>query len=445
MAEMQGNLIMARMWKHLQETFCSFWSDKETTRIVLLLVATQIVAILCGVTIFPHGFQYVHNNILHKLMVWDGARYLLIGEHGYTWNQAFCEKHYCEIAFFPLQGMLDRAIFSIFFSTLGINAVFAFIILLSWIFGLLSIFYFARLARTIMEQGAKNAIFLFAFYPGSVFFLMGYPTGLISILGIMAVLSALQGHWWRTALWIGIGTATAPTIVFVGFPIGVFYLIQNFKKNQPISFLLSIPVWAILALSGLLLFVVYQYFTFGTTLAFIEAQEAWGTTPGFLEKINRLITPGWYLGYYREVIAWINIAYHKPVTGYGVGAFALQGQVLHLSDFFELECQSIVNLLFLFLGWAGVILCWFFCFGKKNKYLLCAIGFCVIAGYMWFVGAAGMSMQSTIRLIFPALAIFIGLGGITAKFKILEFWLFPLFVGLTFMHTAYVVSGYVVI
>lgn len=422
-----------------------FRSDKETSRVVLLLVVTQCLAILCGLTIFPHGYQYIQGSISHKLISWDGARYLEIGEQGYSWNAAFCIKHYCNIAFFPVQGLLDKAILFVFLPVFGANTAQLFIVFLSWLLGLASIFLFARLARFVMGHGAKNAIFLFAFYPGSVFILMGYPVGLIMILSILAVHYALQNLWWRAALCIGIGTATSAVMVFVGFAIGIYYLFYQLKKDKLYFSLIKISAWAVLALSGLLLFMLYQYYKFGTFTAFIVAQQAWGDVPDFAVKMQRLLTPAWYLGYYHTVLTWVAMASHHPVDSRGVGGFELQGQILHISDFIELEIQSLFNLLFLAITISGTILSWFFCIDKRAKYLLCSLGACVVFGYLWFQGAAGTNMQSTIRLIFPALSMFIGWGGLSNKFKTLEYWLFPLFVVFTFSCVVYEVSGYILI
>lgn len=427
------------------KTAAFFRSEKDTTRVVLLLVVTQCIAILCGLTVFPHGYQYIHGDISHKLISWDGLHYLQIGEQGYSWNEAFCIKNDCNIAFFPMQGLFDKAILFVFSPVFGANAARFFIILTSWLLGLVSIFFFARLARFVMGHSAKSAIFLFAFYPGSVFILMGYPVGLIMILSILAVHFSLQNLWWRAALCIGIGTATSPVMVFVGFPIGIYYLFYELKNDKFYYSPIKIAAWAILALSGLLLFMAYQYYKFGTFTAFIVAQQAWGGASDSALKIQRLLTPSWYLGYYRTVLTWINFASHHPVNGLWMDGFKIQGQVLHLTDFIELLAQSIFSLVFLLIAVLGTILSWFFCGDKRARYILCSVGACVVLGYLWFQAAAGMNIQSTIRLVFPALSIFIGWGGFSNKFKTIEYWLFPLFVIFTFLSLAWEVSGYNVI
>lgn len=430
---------MNNVWTIYSKSAAFFRSEKETTRIVLLLVVTQCLAILCGSTIFPHGYQYLPGSILHKLITWDGQHYLQIGQQGYSWNEAYCTKNYCNIAFFPLQALLDKAALFIFSSTFGMKGALAVIVLVCWLFGLASIFLFARLARSVMGHGAKNAIFLFAFYPGSTFTLMGYPEGLMMILSILAVHFSVQNLWWRAALCIGIGTATSPAMVFVGLPIGIYYFFYELKSDKLYYSPIKIAAWAVLALSGLFLFMGYQYYKFGTFTAFIIAQQAWGVAPDFAVRIQRLFTPAWYLAYYHTVMVWIDVASHYPINGLWMNGFALQGQVLHMSDFFEFVIQSLSNLLFLLIAALGTILSWFFCSNKRAKYIVCSVGACVVFGYLWFQVA---NMQATIRLLFPALSIFIGWGGLSNKFKTLEYWLFPLFVVFTFFSLACVMSGY---
>lgn len=427
---------MREYGRRLKAFFCA---DQQTLKIVGFVVILQVLGIIAGLTIFPHGYAYQHVPLFQKLVTWDGAQYMTIATHGYNGDTNYCALHYCNIAFFPLQGMIDKVIIFIF----GLRASFFFIFLVSWCLGLLSIFFFARLARDILADHARNAIFLYALYPAASFYLMGYPVGLLSILIILAWHTAIQGKWWQAALCVGIGSATAPMMVFIGLPVGVYYLFHQLRHGKfPLS-VVQISGWAVLSLSGLILFMIFQYFAFGSALAFIIGQQPWGGGhPSFMMKIERLITFRWYLGFYNETIGWalqnniqlINIPPHSPIL--------FQNIIMHPADFFEFIFQSVANLVFFALALAGVVLAWFFCKPMNAKIIICASGCCALLGYMWFMLATNQGMTSTIRLIFPAVSMFFGLGGIASRFKELEYVLFPTFTLCSFIEVAYVVSGF---
>lgn len=427
--------------KKLNGNLLYFYSDKQTILIVAFVISIQILAILVGTSLFLPGYSHNDGNIFNRLLAWDGKWYLAIGSHAYVWNQAYCTQHYCQIAFFPLQGVIDK----FFLALLGHNGAVIGIIISSWIFGILSIFYFAKLARSVMGGGAKNAIFLYAFYPGSVFFLMGYPVGIFSIFIILALHYAIKDRWWLSAFFLGLASSAAPTSVFVGFPIGLYYLNKKAFDLKAQPFLINAVGWAGLALSGLILFMFYQYLAFGDATAFITAQAAWGGVISVREKLSHLLNLNWYLYNYRVSTNNFTIAYHKIIAQHNGTSIFVSGENVHMRDFVEMILQSTLNIVFFVLGIMGIVLAWFFVEGRKSRQLICAAGLSVFLGYMWFLLASLMSMQSTIRLLYPAMAIFMGLGGFSYKFKIFEYILYPFFVVCTFFEIAFVVSGYIVI
>lgn len=417
-------------------------ANRQVLAMIALLIAVQIVGIWLGLNFFPHGFGYTEGGVFSKLVSWDGRDYLAVAMHGYTWNKVYCVEngHFCNIAFFPGQALIDKLILFVFGTYYGVATA-----LLSLVYGIISIFCFFRLAHMVMGQGARNATFLFALYPGSTFYLMGYPTGLISILIILAISRAIKNQWWESALYLGIGSAVAPTIIFVGLPLGVLFLVEHFKKNGIPLFLLNIAGWAALALSGLLLFMLYQYITFGDATAFITSQQAWGGNFSYVFKIHLLMTLKIYLFYYHEATAWYKAAYQSMIHGHYNDVIPHDGMSCHISDYVYFLWLSLVNIVFFAIGWIGIILAWFFCTGRRIKYLVCASGCCVLLGYMWFTVAGDWNMESTIRLIFPAMALFIGWGGLLNKFKLLEYTFFPFFVVISLLQTACLVAGYAVV
>lgn len=432
-------LPIEKYGRQLKDFFCA---DQQTLKIVYFLIILQALGVVAGLIMFPHGYAYLHKSLFEKLIAWDGQQYISIADQGYHGDLAYCAQHYCNIIFFPIQGLIDKVFIFIF----GPHLSFFFIFLSSWCFGLISIFLFARLARTIMGDRARNAIFLYALYPASTFYLMGYPTGLLSIFVILTLHKTLEGKWWQSALYVGLGTATAPVMAFVGLPVGIYYMVYQFRHGRPLWFLPNIAGWAALALSGLILFMIYQYFMFGSAFDFITGEQAWGKEhPPFMATIERLTSIQWYLAYYNATIRWalqnnirlINIPPHDVIV--------FQNMSMHPADFFELIFQSSTNVLFFILAWVGVISCCFFCRPLNAGLLICASGCCALFCYMWFMLATEMNMTATIRVIFPAIAMFIGLGGLSSRFKELEYMLFPVFTLVSFIEVAYVVSGFYVI
>lgn len=425
--------------KPLKSACLVVWSDKQTTRIILFLAAVQVLGIMTGL-LFPHGRNYVTESVFSKLLAWDGRGYFSIGQNGYTWNQAYCTLHFCTLAFFPLQGVIDKVFLLIF----GVGGAVVATVLTSWAFGVASIFCFARLARMVMGQGAGSAIFLYALYPGSLFYVMGYPTGLMLLAVILALHNALLEKWWRSAVWIGVGGAAGASVIFVGFAIGVYYLFDQFRRKVSLQTGARVLGWAALALSGLLLFVLYQYVFFGDATAFMTAQIPWTGSVTDIMKIRRLVSFYWYVVYYLQSVNLYKAAYQTLLLQHGNEVLVMQNQALHISDFIEMLIESVLNLGFFVLAWVGLALCGFFTVGKKAKILICTSGLCALLGYEWFVFASDWAMQSTIRLIFPVIAMFIGLGGLCHKFKPLEYALFPLFTVVSFLQVAFVVSGFIV-
>ena len=426
--------------KPLKSACLAVWSDKQTIKIILFLAAVQILGLLTGILFLPHGHAYTAGNILNKLLAWDGRHYLIIAQNGYIWDPTYCTTHFCNLAFFPLQGLIDRLFLFIFTPNVAIAAI----LLSSWALGVASIFYFARLARSVMGQGAGNAIFLYAMYPGSAFYLMGYPTGIILLTIILALHNALTQQWWRSALWIGLGSAAGSASIFIGLPIGIYYLFDQFKRYLILRAGFNSLGWASLALSGLLLFMAYQYISFSDATAFMAAQIPWTGSVTFATKISLLTTFHTYVASYLGYLYWYKFAFHTLLLQHGNEIIFLQNAKWHLCDFIQMVIQAGLNLFFFALAWTGVMSGVFFISGKKARILLCASSLCILFSYEWFILATNWSMESTIRLLFPAIAIFLGLGGLCYKFKFLEYGLFPFFTIVTFWQMASVTSGFIV-
>ncbi len=82
----------------------------------------------------------------------------------------------------------------------------------------------------------------------------------------------------RAALWCGVGSAIAPTMVFIAAALclhGAFKWVTEKAKPREIPKFIA---FGLLSVSGLLAFMVYMFFNFHDAFVFIKAQDAWGTS-----------------------------------------------------------------------------------------------------------------------------------------------------------------------
>lgn len=108
--------------------------------------------------------------ILYPLAGFDGAHYILIAKKGYGLLQ---------LAFFPLYPLLMNALTRLFNFNVLLSGL-----LISWASFILGIFFFGKLARTLMPQSRNfmwAIIFLLAF-PTAFFYVAVYPESLFLFL-----------------------------------------------------------------------------------------------------------------------------------------------------------------------------------------------------------------------------------------------------------------------
>lgn len=394
-----------------------------------------LIGITFGHFLPPGPFEYGPGLAQH-LLTWDGVWYRDIAEHGYRWNAAvgMRPRRYQNIAFFPLYPLIERLIMEI----LGTHDWEA-TILPGFVFGLLSISSFDRLARQTLpnDQAALKATAFYAFWPAICFYGMGYPTGLINLCVIESVSAYSTGRFIRAALWSGLGTAAAPTVVFVAMGLCVDRGLKWFQSSRNLLEVPGLILFGALSVFGLLFFMAYLGLQFGNPLLFINAQKAWAVPKYLIApeslKIHLLLSvfPIWYFFPFYQTFSFlikiINIHYYlgnKYINKY-------------LNHFFQID----IDVLSVFLLIYSI-----FIFRKNEKYrIFCYTGFFLLAGYIWFFGSTYNQFINGIRLLFPAFIIFLALGSF--DYKKLSFWKFLLSViyALACIEIGLVWSGYIVI
>lgn len=352
---------------------------------------------------------------------------------GYHWNPATGEllHHYQNIVFFPLQPLLDWLIAILAGSTASIL-----VILVTLGFGIASIFIFDTFARSVLRQDAARwATIFFAFWPVSCFYIMGYPTGLISLCTIAALADHMNGRHWRSALWCGIGTAAAPTVVFVVAALGIDRLATWRRGDAKARHFLALGGWGVLSVAGLLGFMVYQAIVFHDPLAFVHAQAAWGTAPPLVTRLTRLIAPSWYVQQFNAGILEIHAGLRTSHQGGGTSAAMVP---------IEAGVQRLINSAMATLALIGLG-CATFIF-RRRGWVVPLAGWSVVAGYAWFIFSTNQNMLSLPRLMMPAIAIFLGLGWLAARtHRFVGMALLLVFAILSVAEAAFASAGYWVV
>ncbi|WP_308389487.1 hypothetical protein [Acidithiobacillus sp. AMEEHan] len=335
--------------------------------------------VFCGYYFFSRGLDPVPGPLTASLVNWDAKWYLDIAQHGYQYMPGSPVGQ--NIVFFPLYSLILAALGKILplfpLADLGI-----------WLAagtGVLSIFLFYRFARENLEEpAAAAATWFYALYPGAFFFASDYPTGLMNTLLLLALLAWQKEKPVHSAFWLGLGSASGPLMVFFAFALWVILAWQRWLDRSWRS-LGGSMLLGLLASSGLIAFIVYQYVAFSAPLAFIHGHAS-------------------YLGELSPLQKLANIVYLYPFLGADYTPLwqALAGEVTALNParsvyFLMNACVLAVNLLALFY------------FAWRRAWAWAWITLVLLGAYLWFQGAS-QGPVSTYRLLYLNLPVFL-LGG----------------------------------
>ena len=173
------------------------------------------------------------------LTAWDSGHYLSLCFDGYEAGESSC-------AFYPLWPMLLRLIYAVTGAQSHWIAFVAAVVLSSTSFML-----FARLARNVIgESAAKKAVWIYAAFPGSLFFLTIYSEALFATL-VLAMFLALEA---RRRLSVFLAGFLLP----LARAVGIFAVIPLFWRIKDAK---GASGWAA-ALSPLLGFACYLWLMF---------------------------------------------------------------------------------------------------------------------------------------------------------------------------------------
>jgi hypothetical protein len=385
--------------------------------------------ILHGVT--GNGATVHGATLADHLLAWDGLWYFDIAKRGYVWNPILgvLPKHFENPAFYPLYPLIERAVMDI----TGSSAPWI-ILLPGIIFGVASVFAFHKLAmRVIPGKRAQWATALFAFWPASVYCMMGYPTGLINFFVVAALGAYLEGRFWRAALWCGIGAAAAPTVQFAAVGLCLDQGLLWLARRGPLRDIPRLIGFGILSISGLIVFILYQAVTLHDPFVFLKAQDAWGIPPPVRQRLVRLIDPLWYWRNVQRAL-WAIESLYKRWNSPGETIQAICGTL-------ESSEQWLLNAFSLVLAAAGVLAA--FRYIRARALPLAALA--GLVGYLWFITTTKQNITSAPRLIYPALVLFMGLAVLAVRSRLAIAGLTGIFALLTVLNAAFAIANYFLI
>jgi hypothetical protein len=204
---------------------------------------------------------YDHPALLRSTMSWDGGWYSSIATHGYG------DVANPRLAFFPLFPIGVGEISKV----LGVDILIVGFII-NTIATYVAAWYLFLLARDFLKshQPAILAVTLFLFFPTAFFLTAFYSEAIFCALAFAAFWYARQRKWWLACLLLAPLTATR--LPGMAVALGVF--IEYWSSRQfSLKRIDRHVLWFAIAPLGLLIYLLYQYLTFGSPLTFLQVYK----------------------------------------------------------------------------------------------------------------------------------------------------------------------------
>ncbi len=150
---------------------------------------------------------FTHNSLLYDLDIWDGAWFLQIVRHGYPAHLPMAHGHVTAntTAFFPLFPLAVRAL-----DVTGLPAGWSALVV-SAVTGATAVYGVGLLARHLRGDGAgSRAALLFALFPGTFAFSLGYSEGIAITCVSLGLLALLRRRWWLAGILGAVATGASP-------------------------------------------------------------------------------------------------------------------------------------------------------------------------------------------------------------------------------------------
>ncbi|MGO9114596.1 MAG: mannosyltransferase family protein [Thermoguttaceae bacterium] len=219
----------------------------------------------------PHSPPHVAASgdpLLDTLTYWDGQWYLNIAQQGYSYNPHGMSS----VAFLPAYPIAIRAVSDLTRMPSDCAAL-----LVSHGFFLAAfVLLFAYVQRRFPNVPARLPLYVLlalGLFPPTFFMRMAYSESLFLFLTVLAMYG-MERNWrlWHIAGVVGVATATRFVGVALVLPLAVHVWRTAGSMRRAAAALAALMP---LALSGLLLFVLFQQLALGEPFGFIKTQDFW--------------------------------------------------------------------------------------------------------------------------------------------------------------------------
>ncbi|AUR51206.1 mannosyltransferase family protein [Aquella oligotrophica] len=235
--------------------------------VLLIFIVSRII--------MYYQFNLANDIILHNkgsfasaMCKYDCKWYLTIINEGYdhvTRTHPKVWKGLANWAFFPLYPNLVQLVSWV----TSLDAVIAGI-LLNQLFIFIAVVFFYKLLRlSFNDLNSRFGVVLLTFSPFSVYFASLYTEGLFILLSILGFYYLKTSRPFTASVVGGLLSATRPVGVMLAVPI----IFRMWRDKRPLK---QIIIFSIVAVAGLLLYMIFLQLRAGDFLAFQHIQKAWG-------------------------------------------------------------------------------------------------------------------------------------------------------------------------
>jgi hypothetical protein len=206
----------------------------------------------------------------HSLLRWDSEWYQAIATGGYIYSGDPTQVQ--AIVFYPLYPLLSRALAA----TTGLSVADAMLVVANTAALVAIVLLFKLVREEFGDTIALLTVTFVSFFPASFFLSAGYTESL-TLMWIVCFFFALKRqHFFVAAAMAGLAVATRSS----GIVLLPVLLWQLWSHREPRQFARDVVPCAILATSGLWIFMLYLAYAFGNPMAFSDGQTAYheGTT-----------------------------------------------------------------------------------------------------------------------------------------------------------------------
>lgn len=208
------------------------------------------------------------NDFFQVMCKWDCEWYSSIIKNGYDLYPRLTPKVWYGLAnwaFFPLYPYLVKGVIFITHTPLIATGI-----ILNQLFVFIAILIFYNYLKLFFDElNSRFGVVLLAFSPFSIYFASLYSEALFLLLSLSAFYLMRINKPYLSAICGGLSSAVRPVGIMFSF-IYLYFGIKTAEKKYKLIFGLA------LAVSGLLLYMLYLHFLVGDALAFKHIQEKWG-------------------------------------------------------------------------------------------------------------------------------------------------------------------------